>query len=296
MSGGPEPVRPAPFAARQGQNPISTGQTGHGAPRSLFQRGAKPVNDTTRIAVEAARRGGAILREGLAGPMDVAQKAGRELVTALDSASEEAIIATIRGECPDDLIVAEESAPEAGRGDRVWIVDPLDGTNNYAHGYPFFSVAIAVEECGSLVGGVVYDPLRDELFVAERGGGATLNGLPIHVSGAQALNEALVATGFPYDRTENTDNNLANLNRFILAVRGIRRGGSAELDLSYVAAGRLDGFWELCLKTWDVSAGGLIVREAGGTVTNFDGAGWDHRSGDIVASNGRIHEEMLALV
>jgi len=254
------------------------------------------VNETTKIAVEAAKRGGAILREGLAGPKEVAHKGRRELVTALDSASEEVIIATIRAEYEGDLIVAEESAPEARYGDRVWIVDPLDGTNNYVHGYPFFSVAIAVEESGALVAGVVYDPLRDELFLAENGGGATLNGAPIHVSNAATLDDALVATGFPYDRTENTDNNLANLNRFILAVRGIRRGGSAELDLAYVAAGRLDGFWELALKTWDVSAGGLIVREAGGTVTNFEGQGWDHRTGDIVASNGRIHEEMLALV
>jgi myo-inositol-1(or 4)-monophosphatase len=249
-----------------------------------------------QTAVEAARAGGAVLREGLSRPMKVRMKGRRELVTDVDDASERAVIETIRASFPRDPIVAEESAPRLRESDRVWIVDPLDGTNNYAHGYPFFSVAIAVEVEGSLVAGVVYDPLRDELFQAERGEGAKLNGEPIHVSEARTLGDSLVATGFPYDRSEMTDGNLGNLNRFILAVRGIRRGGSAELDLAYVACGRLDGFWEMGLKTWDVSAGGLIVQDAGGRVTNFDGAGWDHRRGDIVASNGLLHDEMLGIV
>jgi myo-inositol-1(or 4)-monophosphatase len=253
------------------------------------------VNDVTRVAVEAARRAGAELRRSFDGPLEIARKSGRELVTDMDRASEDAIIGTIRATFPDDGIVAEESSPGPAESGRVWVVDPLDGTNNYAHGYPFFSVAIGVEEQGSLTAGVVYDPLRDEMFVGERGGGATLNGDPIHVSTARYLSESLVATGFPYGRTEGTDNNLANLNKFILAVRGIRRGGSAELDLVYVACGRLDGFWELGLKVWDVSAGGLIVSEAGGRVTNFGGGGWDHRRGDIVASNGLIHDEMVGL-
>ena len=248
------------------------------------------------VAIEAARAGGEILLEGLSGPLTIHMKGRREVVTDLDNASERAVLETIRASFPDDLIVAEESAPGLGESDRVWIVDPLDGTNNYAHGYPFFCVAVAVEEQGSLVAAVVHDPLRDETFVAERGRGATLNGAPIRVSEARALAESLVATGFPYDRSDDTDNNLANLNRFILSVRGIRRGGSAELDLAYVACGRLDGFWELGLKTWDVAAGGLIVREAGGRVSNFEGSGWDHRRGDIVASNGAIHGEMLEIV
>jgi myo-inositol-1(or 4)-monophosphatase len=228
--------------------------------------------------------------------MKIRMKGRREIVTDLDDASERAVIETIRASFPEDPIVAEESAPRLRESERVWIVDPLDGTNNYAHRYPFFSVAIAAEEEGSLVVGVVYDPLRDELFAAERGGGATRNGEPIHVSEADALSESLVATGFPYDRSEMTDSNLGNLNRFVLAVRGIRRGGSAELDLAYVACGRLDGFWEMGLKTWDVSAGGLIVQEAGGRVTNFGGGDWDHRRGDIVASNGLVHDEMLGIV
>jgi myo-inositol-1(or 4)-monophosphatase len=252
------------------------------------------VRETVRTAVEAAREAGRILMGGFSRPMDVAKKSPRELVTAMDRAAEEAIVGIIRGAYPRDGVLAEESAFLAGDSGRIWIIDPLDGTNNYAHGYPFFSVAIAIEEDGVPVAGVVHDPLRGELFVAEAGSGATLNGRPLRVSEAPRLAESLVATGFPYDRSEGTENNLANLSRFILAVRGIRRAGSAELDLVYVACGRLDGYWELGLKPWDVAAGGLIVREAGGTVTNFDGSGWDHRRGDVVASNGRIHGEMLS--
>ncbi len=258
--------------------------------------GTRGLNDTTRVAVAAARQAGAVLKDGLSRPIEASLKGRREVVTTMDRASEELILRSIREAYPDDLIVAEESAPEPGESDRVWIVDPLDGTNNYAHRYPFFSIAIAVEELGQVASGVVYDPLRDELFVAERGRGATLNGAEIRVTSAGDLDEALVATGFPYDRSDATENNLANLNRFILAVRGIRRGGSAELDLAYVAAGRLDGFWEGGLKMWDVSAGGIIVREAAGTVTNFEGEGWDHRRSDIVASNGHIHDEMIAII
>jgi myo-inositol-1(or 4)-monophosphatase len=252
------------------------------------------VQDTVRTAVEAAREAGRILMDGFSRPMDVAKKSPRELVTAMDRAAEDAVVSIILAAYPRDGILAEESAFRAGDSGRTWIIDPLDGTNNYAHGYPFFSVAIAVEEDGAPVGGVVYDPLRDELFVAEAGSGATLNGRPLRVSETDRLAESLVATGFPYDRSEGSRNNLANFNRLILDVRGIRRAGSAELDLVYVACGRLDGYWELGLKPWDVAAGGLIVRESGGTVTNFDGSGWDHRRGDVVASNGRIHGEMLS--
>jgi myo-inositol-1(or 4)-monophosphatase len=254
------------------------------------------MNDLTRVAVDAARRAGRLVREGFERPHETALKGGRELVTEVDRASEETIVAAILAECPDDLIIAEETTPEQAESHRVWIVDPLDGTNNYAHGYPFFAIAIAVEEEGELRAGVVYDPLRDELFAAEAGRGASLNDRPIRVSSRGALIESLVATGFPYDRTESTANNVANLSRLILAVRGIRRGGSAELDLVYVACGRLDGFWESGLKTWDVSAGGLIVGEAGGSVTNYGVQGWNHRLGDVVASNGLIHDEMLALI
>ncbi len=218
------------------------------------------VKETVRTAVEAAREAGRILVDGFSRPMDVSKKSPRELVTAMDRAAEDAVVGIILGAYPHDGILAEESAFRAGESGRVWIVDPLDGTNNYAHGYPFFSVAIAIEEDGAPVAGVVYDPLRDELFVAEAGLGATLNGEPLHVSQTRALSESLVATGFPYDRSESSENNLANFNRLILAVRGVRRAGSAELDLVYVACGRLDGYWELGLKSWDVAAGGVIVQ------------------------------------
>lgn len=250
----------------------------------------------TEVAVEAAREAAAIVMRGFRRPGEATEKGGRELVTATDRASEEAIIARISRAFPDDAIVAEESGASAGASGAVWIIDPLDGTNNFAHGYPFFSIAIAIEEAGEVVAGVVHDPLRDECFVAERGGGASLNGSPIRVSATERLEESLVATGFPYDRSEETENNIANLGRFILSVRGVRRGGSAELDLVSVASGRLDGFWELGLKAWDVSAGGLIVLEAGGRVTNFEGGDWDHHRGDIVASNGIVHEEMQAVI
>ena len=254
------------------------------------------MNELTRLATEAARSAGAVIMNGFEKPHDISMKGKRELVTETDRASEEIIIRAISAECPDDLIIAEETAPELAESSRVWIVDPLDGTNNYAHGYPFFSVAIALEEEGELVAGVVYDPLRDEMFVAERGQGASINGQPMRVSANALLLESLVATGFPYDRTDDSGNNLDNLNRFIVAVRGIRRGGSAELDLVYVARGRLDGFWEQGLKTWDVSAGGFIVLEAGGAVTNFGGDKWDHRRGDVIATNGLIHGQMLQLI
>ncbi len=260
------------------------------------------VNDVTLLAMKAARVAGEIIRSGISRPFDIDMKGRRDLVTSIDRESEALIIGMIRQRYPGDRIVAEETAPVApgeGTGEstgRAWIIDPLDGTNNYAHGYPFFCVAIAIEEGGELVAGVAYDPLRDELFVAERGRGARLNGEPIHVSDTASLSDSIVATGFPYDRTEGSENNLANLNRFILSVRGIRRGGSAVLDLVYVACGRLDGFWEMNLNIWDVAAGGIIVREAGGIVTNFSGERWDYSTGDIVASNGLIHAQMTNLV
>jgi len=262
----------------------------------VVQKAGKQPSDRTRLAEELARSAGALIREQYGAPTNVRTKEGRELVTDTDRRSEELIIEGIGKRFPDDVIVAEESSPEPSEGRAVWIIDPLDGTNNFAHGYPFFCVAIAVEIDGDVRTGVVYDPLRDELFLAERGAGAVLNGVPIAVSSEAALEESLVATGFPYGRSESTVNNLANLNRFVLGVRGIRRGGSAELDLVSVACGRLDGFWELGLKTWDVSAGGVIVLEAGGRVTNCCSDAWDHRRGDIVASNGLLHHAMQELV
>jgi myo-inositol-1(or 4)-monophosphatase len=177
-----------------------------------------------------------------------------------------------------------------------WIIDPLDGTTNYAHGFPWFCVSIGLEAAGEIVAGVIYNPLHNELFTASSGAGAFLNGRRLHVSARSPLQNTLLGTGFPYDCATDPANNFANFICFQKAARGIRRAGAAALDLAYVAAGRLDGFWELKLKPWDVAAGLLMVREAGGTVTTFDGSAYDCYTDRIVASNGLIHDEMTALL
>jgi myo-inositol-1(or 4)-monophosphatase len=174
-----------------------------------------------------------------------------------------------------------------------WIIDPLDGTVNFAHGYPAFCVSIACEADGVLTYGVIYDPLRDELFEASRGGGASLNGTPIRVSKTARLDRALITTGFPYDIRERVPETLARLGRLLGVVQGLRRGGSAALDLGYVACGRLDGFYEENLKPWDTAAGLIIVTEAGGKITTFDGRDYDLYSPNILASNGVLHGELL---
>jgi len=177
-----------------------------------------------------------------------------------------------------------------------WIIDPLDGTVNFAHGFPLFCVSIAFEAEGVVEFGVVYDPLREELFEASRGGGASLNGRPITVSGVDRLEAALLVTGFPYDIRERLPETLARLGRLLAQAQGVRRAGSAALDLAYVAAGRLDGFWEENLKPWDTAAGVLLVAEAGGIISTFSGAPYTLDSDNIVASNGRIHEAMLTVL
>jgi len=205
-------------------------------------------------------------------------------------------VETLRSAFPDHSILAEEGTRVEGRAPYRWLIDPLDGTTNYAHGFPFFCVAIALDREGLPVLGVAYDPSREELFVAERGRGASLNGDPIRVSRAPSLNDSLLATGFPYDIRENPHNNLAEYAAFSLRCRGVRRLGSAVLDLCYVAAGRLDGFWELRLGPWDVAAGALMVEEAGGRITDLEGGPFSIDQQQIVASNGRIHREMIELL
>ncbi len=250
------------------------------------------------FAVELARAAGAILREHYETPFAVEHKDTEiNLVTEVDRASEELIIQAIRQRYPDHAIFAEESQGDAGphrRAEFTWIVDPLDGTVNYAHGFPAFAVSLAVQRGQDVILGVTYDPLRDELFCAERGRGATLNGRPIWVSSTGRLRDALVATGFAYRRATVPDNNVAEFSRVVLRVQGVRRGGSACLDLAYVAAGRLDGYWEMHLAPWDWAAGSLLVREAGGVVTNLEGGPWDLSQRRIAASNGLIHDELLA--
>ncbi len=250
----------------------------------------EPVTEPVQTATAAARRAAGIIRRylGRLGRGDVSRKEGAEFVTEVDRASERAIIETIRADFPHHAVFAEETARE--QGEWRWLIDPLDGTTNFIHSYPMFSVSIALEGAGEVVCGVVLDVARGELFVAERGRGATLEGQPIRVSPTAEPADALLATGFPWRAKERLEAYLASFGRLLAQVHDMRRCGSAALDLAHVACGRLDGFWEASLKPWDVAAGALLVREAGGRVSDF-GRGPDYlASGDIVASNGLLHD------
>ena len=244
-----------------------------------------------------ARAAGDILRASFGGRLRIDHKGVIDLVTEADHRSEAYLLGEIRQRFPGHMLVAEESGISAGADGQVWYIDPLDGTVNYAHGVPIFSVAIAFAQADKVQLGAVYDPLRDECFSAEAGRGAWLNGQALHVSSAQALDQSLLVTGFPYDIRTNPQNNLDNYTRFALHSQGVRRSGSAALDLCYVAAGRFDGFWEMRLSAWDVAAGGLIAEQAGAVVTNLSG-GADYLSppGSVLAANPHIHPQMLNLL
>lgn len=219
---------------------------------------------------------------------------GVDIVTDADRESEQTILSEIRKEFPQHDILTEETETVQTGSEWLWIVDPLDGTVNFAHGFPHFCISIAVSRHRELVCGTIYDPLKKERFWAARGSGAYVNGTRLTVSPAQKLIKSLVATGFPYDKAYSPVNNVAEFSRVITKIQGIRRAGSAALDLAYVAAGRLDGFWELKLKPWDQAAGMLLVQEAGGRVSDCSGATIDCFSDYIVATNGAIHEELLS--
>lgn len=218
------------------------------------------------------------------------------LVTDVDRRSEVAVISFLNAEFPEHGILAEECQEIAGRSAYRWILDPLDGTTNYAHGYPCVSISLALEYHTEIVWGAVYDPLREELFIAELRCGATLNEKPIKVSSTEALGRALLGTGFPYDIHESADNNIQNFANFAGVAQAIRRDGSAALDLCSVACGRFDGYWEMKLSPWDIAAGCLMVTEAGGSVTAFNGAPLDIRTGEVLASNTLIHNEMMEVL
>jgi myo-inositol-1(or 4)-monophosphatase len=261
---------------------------------------AELPTDAREVAISAARDAGTVLRERLSRARTIDFKGTVDLVTDADRASEELIASRIHQAFPDHRLLGEEGARGAGiDGNEVpefgWVVDPLDGTTNYAHGYPHFAVSIALERRGLVVLGVVYDPMREELFVAERGKGATLNGEPLHVSAVDQLIRALLATGFPYD-IEQRGENSAIWDVFLNASQGTRRDGAAALNLCYVAAGRLDGFWERPLQPWDIAAGGLMVLEAGGVATTYDEEPFDPYRREVIASNGHIHEAMVGVV
>jgi myo-inositol-1(or 4)-monophosphatase len=247
------------------------------------------------FAIQTAHEAGCLLAERFGRPIKITHKGDINLVTEADLAAEKLIIDRIGSHYPRHAVLAEESA-ESGAvvkaAEWKWIIDPLDGTVNYAHGYPHFCVSIALERAGTLVLGVVYDPLRDETFAAELGEGATLNGRRIRVSKTEDLNSALICTGFPYDVRERGDfaRHFAN---FIMHAQSVRRDGSAALDLASVACGRFDGFWEEGLRPWDVAAGVLLIQEASGCVSRYDGGPVDIYNPPIIVSNSLIHEAML---
>jgi len=284
------------------------------------------MQDRLQLAIELARRAGGLILEGQGKRLRVSKKGATDLVTDYDLKSEKMLVDGIRSAYPNDAILAEEgtgsdslggapgqvlgdasgqslasapgqalgSAPgQAGEAEHLWLVDPLDGTTNYAHGIPFYSVSIGLMVGGRLAFGVVYDPNRDELFHASAGKGAWLGDKPLQVSETGSLEDSLLVTGFPYDIRTNPNNNLDHFGEFAVRTQAVRRLGSAALDLAYVAAGRFEGYWELRLNPWDWAAGVLLTREAGGTVTTFSG-GDKVIGGDetLLATNGRVHEQM----
>ncbi|MEE8160125.1 MAG: inositol monophosphatase family protein [Acidobacteriota bacterium] len=247
------------------------------------------------VAQELALEAGQFLLSRFRSDFDISKKGRINLVTEMDLRAEEMIVSRIRREFPDHEILAEEKGSHVGNSSYKWVVDPLDGTTNYAHGYRFFCVSIAVEYENRPVLGVVYDPVTEELFSARRGQGAFLNERRVSVSSQDRLIDSLLGTGFSYD-DQKIRENLQLFNRIILHTRAVRRDGSAALDLCYVACGRFEGFWELSLHPWDVAAGTLIVAEAGGLVTDFDGAACTIYDQRILATNGKIHPDLIKLL
>ncbi|HEY9785939.1 MAG TPA: inositol monophosphatase family protein [Candidatus Obscuribacterales bacterium] len=255
------------------------------------------MNLSRKIAFRAALEAGKLLKERLGDVRTIDYKTAFNIVTDVDKASERKIIEILKSEFPDDEMLAEEGGLTKGTprngAKRRWLIDPLDGTTNFAHTYPFFAVSIGLEENGERVLGVIYNPLSDELFWAEKGEGAWLNDEKVSVSDTPSLKTSLLATGFPPDTRKAPRSNMSQFKTLTDMCHGVRRDGSAALDLAFVAAGRIDGFWEMKLAPWDVAAGSLIVEEAGGRVTDLAGGPLDMTTGHILATNGKIHAEVL---
>jgi myo-inositol-1(or 4)-monophosphatase len=247
-------------------------------------------------AVQAVLRAGAIQKSRLGQEIEVRHKGTIDIVTEVDRACEQAIVEVIRERFPDHDIVTEETDLGRTGSPYVWFTDPLDGTTNYAHSYPFFCSSVALTVNGEVVAGAVFDPVKDELFTGEKGGGSYVNGRPLRVSSRSELLRSLLATGFPYDIRDDLEAKLRLFTRFMGEARAVRRDGAAALDLCYVAAGRYDGFWEERLQPWDMMAGILIVHEAGGRTSRFDGSPLGLAADEVVASNGPLHERMLAVL
>jgi myo-inositol-1(or 4)-monophosphatase len=251
------------------------------------------------LAIRAAREAGAILQEYAAREFQITHKGRINLVTEADVASERHIKELILAHHPTHRILAEESGAshaDASASDYCWIIDPLDGTTNFAHALPCYAVSVGLEYRGEVVAGVIYDPSRNEMFAAERGAGATLNGERIGVSDVDPLEQALLVTGFPYDVRERMATYLPAWQLFLERAQGVRRLGAAAIDIAYVACGRFDGFWENGLHAWDCAAGWVIVEEAGGRVTKFDGSPFDLFGPQVLCTNGRIHDEMSGVL
>ncbi len=248
------------------------------------------------FAMDIAQKSGFLLKEKFNNTHKIQYKGAIDIVTEADKMSEDLIIEAIKRKFPDHGILSEESPAITGAGKLRWIIDPLDGTTNYSHGYPVFCVSIALEKEGTIVLGVIYDPMREDMFVAVHGEGAYLNEKKLKVSSVGNISRSLLATGFPYDIRESNDNNLDHFNAMAIKVQAIRRAGSAALDLAYLAAGRFDGFWELKLKPWDTAAGCLMVTEAGGVISDIAGGKWHLQSPNLLASNGLIHEQMIEVL
>jgi myo-inositol-1(or 4)-monophosphatase len=250
------------------------------------------------IAVRAARAAGDIIVRNMdrLDRLKVVTKQNNDFVSNVDHMSEQAIISTIHQAYPEHGILAEESGSQAESSEYQWIIDPLDGTTNYLHGFPQFAVSIALKHKNRLEVGVIYDPVSQELFTAMRGDGAKLNDKKIRVSNQKGLNNALLGTGFPYSDQSYLDTYLETMKALMQKTAGIRRPGSAALDLAWLAAGRIDGFWEFNLKAWDIAAGALIVREAGGIVSDFQNKDGYLQSGDIIAASPKVFPEMLKII
>lgn len=255
-----------------------------------------PESNYLKVAVRACLAAGKIQVAAFGSAPAIEHKGAIDLVTAIDRRSERAILALLGRAFPGHGILAEESDPREGDGEHLWVVDPLDGTTNYSRGFPYFCVSVALARAGQVIVAAVYQPLLGELFTAIRGRGAFLNGRLLRVSGQPLLDQAFLATGFPYDIRGGRRTNLEHFTAFATRCLAIRRAGAAALDLAYVAAGRFDGFWELKLRPWDIAAASLLVEEAGGRITGLTGRPWRLPARDIVASNGLVHGELLAVL
>jgi len=255
------------------------------------------VTEYEEVACVAAREAGALLRRRFAdgAPLRVEWKGLHDFVTEVDREAEQVVLQRLRESFPDHAIMSEEAAPEVAAADYRWVVDPLDGTTNFVHGVPTFSVSVALEDREGVLAAAVYDPMRNEMFRASRGGGACLNDETIRCAEPAGTTEALIATGFPYRELSRVREYLEVFEALIRTTAGLRRAGSAALDLSYTACGRYDGFWELGLSRWDIAAGVLLVHEAGGRITDMVGGNGYMDSGDIVAAESRLHTVILEI-